>query len=404
MSESNEQQTGVYKIKRLSELTGFLPTLLRAWERRYEFLFPDRLPGGHRLYTEEDYRALRTVKVLLDQGYSVGEAAALGRDRLLELGSELELANESDEPSRHLAERESVIDLASAKLGVHRTSRYRGEGLGISLRDLDKNDLVTICRLYDVVKRTYELWSYMSDRARDEQLVMNYLLELLNPALQAAIARLGTNSLDPKTLLLRSALDDARHGALGPLLSRLQAAAPGPFSHEQAVVLVTLARDHAKILRNAFEDLDPTLRSADESSKAHGLRGILSKLDKVMVGLETISELAGSVSSRCLETSAMDRVLYDYLRRIDSLKPSGVKLRVVSINDQLTRWAFSFDKENFVVPTAEELPTIAVAHAVGVSADAALEQGYLGAKNGWAWFHWPIFRPEPGATICECEL
>lgn len=74
---------GRYKIKTVSELSGFSPTLLRAWELRHALLDPVRQPSGHRLYTDDDVRVLRRVGQLLQQGQSIGEIAALGRESLL---------------------------------------------------------------------------------------------------------------------------------------------------------------------------------------------------------------------------------------------------------------------------------------------------------------------------------
>lgn len=93
---------GLYKISTIADRTGFSPTLLRAWERRYGFLLPVRQPSGHRYYTDEDLQVLVGVKRLLDQGRAVGEAAALGREALLEMAASLphsEVAGAKFEPS-----------------------------------------------------------------------------------------------------------------------------------------------------------------------------------------------------------------------------------------------------------------------------------------------------------------
>jgi len=74
---------GLYKIKTISELSGFSPELLRAWERRYRLLAPVRTPTGHRLYTEADVEVLAEVRRQLEEGRSIGEVASAGRDRLL---------------------------------------------------------------------------------------------------------------------------------------------------------------------------------------------------------------------------------------------------------------------------------------------------------------------------------
>jgi DNA-binding transcriptional MerR regulator len=56
------------------------PATLRAWERRYTLLEPDRSPGGYRLYSRADEARVRAMTALLDQGLSAAEAAKLARD------------------------------------------------------------------------------------------------------------------------------------------------------------------------------------------------------------------------------------------------------------------------------------------------------------------------------------
>lgn len=74
---------GRYKIKTIADLAGFSPTLLRAWERRYEILEPERTDSGHRLYTDDDLRVLREIKRRLGTGRTIGEVVAMGRPGLL---------------------------------------------------------------------------------------------------------------------------------------------------------------------------------------------------------------------------------------------------------------------------------------------------------------------------------
>jgi MerR family transcriptional regulator, light-induced transcriptional regulator len=50
---------------------------LRAWERRYGLLRPQRSPGGFRLYGTSDEERVRAMKALIDSGVSAAEAARL---------------------------------------------------------------------------------------------------------------------------------------------------------------------------------------------------------------------------------------------------------------------------------------------------------------------------------------
>ncbi|HVH12969.1 MAG TPA: MerR family transcriptional regulator [Longimicrobium sp.] len=68
-----------YRIKRVAHLTGINPATLRAWERRYGLVAPDRTHSGYRLYTDEDVAMLSRLKALVDDGLTIGEA--IGRVR-----------------------------------------------------------------------------------------------------------------------------------------------------------------------------------------------------------------------------------------------------------------------------------------------------------------------------------
>lgn len=72
-----------FRIHRVSKLTGLSKDVIRVWERRYGLVRPMRGPNRYRLYTDEDVALLRYVRRELDQGESIGELAALGREELL---------------------------------------------------------------------------------------------------------------------------------------------------------------------------------------------------------------------------------------------------------------------------------------------------------------------------------
>lgn len=43
-----------YSIGEFAQLCGINATTLRAWQRRYGLLKPQRTDGGHRLYNDDD--------------------------------------------------------------------------------------------------------------------------------------------------------------------------------------------------------------------------------------------------------------------------------------------------------------------------------------------------------------
>ncbi|MEA5445763.1 MerR family transcriptional regulator [Gammaproteobacteria bacterium AB-CW1] len=60
-------------IRTVSRLTGVNPVTLRAWERRYGLIKPQRTPKGHRLYSRQDIDLISRVLDLLDRGMSIGQ-------------------------------------------------------------------------------------------------------------------------------------------------------------------------------------------------------------------------------------------------------------------------------------------------------------------------------------------
>ncbi len=66
-----------YPLRTAARLTGLSPEVLRAWERRYAVVIPQRTPGGTRRYTAADLERLRMVKAAVDAGHRIGQVASL---------------------------------------------------------------------------------------------------------------------------------------------------------------------------------------------------------------------------------------------------------------------------------------------------------------------------------------
>lgn len=64
-----------YTVKQASSLTGIAPDRLRAWERRYGVVTPDRTESRYRLYDDADLARLRLMVRLVDSGMPASLAA-----------------------------------------------------------------------------------------------------------------------------------------------------------------------------------------------------------------------------------------------------------------------------------------------------------------------------------------
>lgn len=63
---------GHYPIRTVASITGVNPVTLRAWERRYGLIRPQRSETGHRLYTRRDIERIQRILELLEAGVAIG--------------------------------------------------------------------------------------------------------------------------------------------------------------------------------------------------------------------------------------------------------------------------------------------------------------------------------------------
>lgn len=72
-----EQQynEGLYPIGTVSEITGVNAVTLRAWERRYGLIQPERTPKGHRMYSQTDVDKIQHIVAQLGRGIAISRVA-----------------------------------------------------------------------------------------------------------------------------------------------------------------------------------------------------------------------------------------------------------------------------------------------------------------------------------------
>ena len=70
----------MYTISEAAERAGISVELLRAWERRYGIVAPQRTAAGYRLYDEAAIGRVRAMRGLVDEGWTPSAAAGSLRD------------------------------------------------------------------------------------------------------------------------------------------------------------------------------------------------------------------------------------------------------------------------------------------------------------------------------------
>src|SRR5512139_1929830 len=94
----------IYNAKAVTRQTGVTPATLRAWERRYGVLLPDRTAGGHRLYSARDIAAIKWLRQHIEQGMTISRAVALLQHQLgrAEYTPQVQVLAEAPRPARSL--------------------------------------------------------------------------------------------------------------------------------------------------------------------------------------------------------------------------------------------------------------------------------------------------------------
>ena len=88
MSDSSPSTQTQFPIRELSARTQVNTVTLRAWERRYGLLKPQRTAKGHRLYCEDDVILIERVLALVARGVPLGKVKPLLQEELPALPQE----------------------------------------------------------------------------------------------------------------------------------------------------------------------------------------------------------------------------------------------------------------------------------------------------------------------------
>ncbi|MFN3736371.1 hypothetical protein [Hydrogenophaga sp.] len=315
-----------------------------------------------------------------------------------------------------------------------RAHRYQGQDQDMLLSMLSLTDQAHARLLYDYAKGVHLCWLSMRD-APDWGVLREKVLALLAPPLRSAAKGLGletmaqTSDSDVKHAIGK-VLHDLRGGALMSLqLYAHMAQMDGNPADLRAAAYLT--RDQAKIMRNALPDLDPEVRQADEAEKPHFMQTVLEKWDGFRFGgadgqmgrVEVSCAYHGLLASCCLEASAVDRVIYNYVNNATRFSSGPIiRMDIQPVDEQTVRWIvanpITRDQERWLQhETNGDLSRLFrggltrdgnglglsncadfVAAAFGLpDIESALRGRYLGAKveDGWywAWAHWPALYP-----------
>jgi len=163
-----------HTIKIICAQTGVAAVTLRAWERRYHVLQPQRTAGNYRLYSDRDIALLRWLKSRVDEGLPISRAA----DEL----SDFRQSNAWPAPALVLPEplqRASVTPPAEygQRLYAALTALDEGQAAAVLLEAMAIFDLTAVC--LDIIQPCLvaigEAWSRGELRIATEHFASQYL-------------------------------------------------------------------------------------------------------------------------------------------------------------------------------------------------------------------------------------
>lgn len=121
-----------YPIRAVARRTGLSAHVIRAWEKRYQAVVPQRTETNRRVYSEEDIERLRLLKRATEVGHSISQVATKPIEELRKLAADDTAATGGVEKALTRDSAEAVrfhIDSA-----LEAVSRLDGEELDFCLR------------------------------------------------------------------------------------------------------------------------------------------------------------------------------------------------------------------------------------------------------------------------------
>lgn len=208
----------MFPIRTVSEITGVNSVTLRAWERRYGLIQPQRTPKGHRLYNEENIADIKAILHLLAQGVAISHVRGI-----------LQKNNSSEEKASFSQEDPWAYYLKQTLEAIHQFDEFALEQIYNGVLALYPIDLVTRRLLLPLLELLGTRWEQKQGSIAEEHFFSMYIRNKLG-------AQLHHQPKRSKNPLLLGACFPGEHHVLGLLLFALAA-------HQQGYRMILLGTD-----------------------------------------------------------------------------------------------------------------------------------------------------------------
>jgi DNA-binding transcriptional MerR regulator/methylmalonyl-CoA mutase cobalamin-binding subunit len=208
-----------YPIKAVSKLTRLSADTLRAWERRYEAIKPDR-SGQRRTYTESDISRLNLLRRAVESGHNISGIASLSDEELKRLA---ERSIEFAAVAREAAPESAASDHLSLQPVIDAIERF---DYADAERELNRLALLVSSREF-VRQVVIPLMGTVGDRWYHKTLsiAQEHLTSAILRNLLGSLVRLYSRASSPATIVL--ATPTGEHHEFGVLSAAMLAAGGG---------------------------------------------------------------------------------------------------------------------------------------------------------------------------------
>lgn len=233
-----------------------------------------------------------------------------------------------------------IMSLVPSDIASYRALRYDGGAMGASLDEFPAAERALLSRMYAGLQATFATLRSHEDLDATAIAALSGLYQDVWRDLVPAVRSLGeTIPREVATPRVRQILHDVKGGAFQALAVYLQLLALGAAPLEQLHRMFFLARDQLKIMRNALPDIDPEGSARDEEQRLHAVELLVEKwhgADHRLAGraaaIEVDCRYSGAIAERCLEFSALDRVLYNLINNAAAHSADGrVRLAILPV-------------------------------------------------------------------------
>ncbi|SFA98179.1 MULTISPECIES: MerR family transcriptional regulator [unclassified Bacillus (in: firmicutes)] len=178
-------QEGKYNIKAISQMLGIQPGTLRAWERRYQFIAPNRNESGHRLYSDEHLKILKWLISKVNNGFTISQAVSLLENQ--------KMVADEQENDRGATDKDLSNQILEALLHFDETRAQELINYSFSLYTMDK---VVTEVLGGIMQKIGDLWESGEITSAHE----HFATSILRSRIGMILHTIPHNALLPKAL------------------------------------------------------------------------------------------------------------------------------------------------------------------------------------------------------------